>query len=134
MLPYKKNTAFWQVLVVVMGLAISSSATAKRHAIQNIVDAPVPQGLTLPQIKKALIVGGSYRNWTMRELESGELEATLLLRSHVAKVLVSYDTTSYSISYLDSKNLKHKNGKIHRNYNSWVQNLSNDMQRSLLLL
>jgi hypothetical protein len=133
-LPYNRNVARWQVLIVVFGLAISNSAAAKRHAIQNIVDAPIPKGLTLLQIKKALIVAGSQRNWVMREVEPGKLEATLLLRSHMAKVLVSYDTSSYAISYLDSKNLKHKNGKIHRNYNSWVQNLSNDIQRNLLLI
>jgi hypothetical protein len=47
------------------------------------------------------------------------------LRRHQAVVEILFDTESYSITYLDSTNLKYDGAEIHQNYNSWVRNLSN---------
>ncbi|TOO24649.1 hypothetical protein CGH40_22300, partial [Vibrio parahaemolyticus] len=45
-----------------------------------------------------------------------------------------YNNKYYSIIYLNSVNLKASDGKIHRNYNRWVNNLNVDIQRALALL
>ena len=61
----------------------------------------------------------------MLEKEPGRIVGTLSLRSHEAVVEILYDTEGYSITYLNSVNLKYDGQRIHKNYNSWVQNLSN---------
>jgi hypothetical protein len=55
----------------------------------------------------------------------------LYIRSHVATVDIYFGTTSYSIIYKDSVNLDYKDGRIHRNYNKWVQNLNSDIQSKI---
>ena len=58
------------------------------------------------------------------------------LRTHVAIVDVTYDTSTYSIQYVDSTNLNYNESKgtIHKNYNGWIQNLENAIQRELSAL
>jgi hypothetical protein len=38
-------------------------------------------------------------------------------------VEIPYSASKYSIVYKSSENLDEADGKIHRNYNGWVQNL-----------
>ena len=47
---------------------------------------------------------------------------------------IPYNNNYYSIIYLNSVNLKASDGKIHRNYNRWVNNLNVDIQRAIALL
>jgi hypothetical protein len=62
------------------------------------------------------------------------MQCTLYIRDHMAKVDIRYDTSVFSITYADSDNLKYnaEKNKIHRNYNSWVQNLRGDINNELL--
>lgn len=122
-------------LICAIALTVSVDAWAARvQPIQNVENAPIPNGLSMQKIKEAMVKAGAIRNWVVTEEGPGELLATLHLRSHVAKVAITYDTEGYSITYRDSTNLKYKAGKIHRNYNSWVQNLNGDIQLTLSLL
>jgi hypothetical protein len=61
------------------------------------------------------------------------MTGTLRLRTHVAVVGVDYDPSKYSIRYKDSTNLRYdaETGVIHKNYNSWIQNLDAAIQREL---
>jgi hypothetical protein len=108
--------------------------------VQDIENAPIPPGLTMEQIERAMLSAGAIRNWVVTKVAPGQLQARLNLRSHMALVEIDYDQSSYSIRYKDSKDLKYKFSKrkdtyvIHRNYNSWVQNLNGDIQRTLALL
>lgn len=45
--------------------------------------------------------------------------------------MIPYDTKFYSILYVKSENLDEDDGKIHRNYNRWINNLNVDIQRQL---
>jgi hypothetical protein len=58
-------------------------------------------------------------------IEPGHIIGTLLIRSHTAIVDIYYTTTSFSIVYKDSTNLKYdaNNKTIHHNYNNWIHNL-----------
>jgi hypothetical protein len=49
----------------------------------------------------------------------------------MAEVRVNYTATSYSITYANSQNLRASGGKIHKNYNRWVNNLDKDIQVNL---
>ena len=112
---------------------ISTSANAKRPLILNIENSPInsTQELTVDDVERAIIEGARVRGWQPRVVEPGHIEAVLYIRSHVAKVDIYFGTTSYSINYKDSVNLDYKDGRIHRNYNKWVQNLNSDIQSKI---
>jgi hypothetical protein len=55
----------------------------------------------------------------------GLMRGMLNLRTHQAVVDIPYDTQRFSIRYVSSSNLDYDGNAIHRNYNSWVQNLQN---------
>lgn len=83
------------------------------------------------EIKRALIA----RTWVVGEERAGEIDATLNLRKHVARVKISYDPKQVRLAYVSSENLdfKEKRGQrqIHKNYLSWVNNLVADISRNL---
>lgn len=114
-------------------LAFTSAAFAIKP-VEDIVDASIPAGLSLDQIKAAIIKGGALRKWAVREESPGELEGILHIRTHIVKVNIKYTQSSYSIIYKDSVNMKYNadSHKIHRNYNSWVNYLNGDIQFALL--
>jgi hypothetical protein len=88
----------------------------------------------LKAIKMALV----HRGWTITAAKPGEVDSTLHLRDHIARIVIDYDTARVQIKYVDSTNLKYevKNGTpyIHKNYLSWIENLVNDIQGNLMLL
>ena len=106
----------------------------KSAPILNINDAALNTDSTmkLEDVTKSIIIAGNGLGWQMKKVKHGEINATLYLRDHVARVNIIYTTTSYSINYVDSTNLDYKasdpnhDGKavIHSNYNGWIQNLS----------
>jgi len=102
--------------------------------IEDIENTPIPDGLDLQTIGTAVIDGCAERNWVATEVEPGHMQCTLYIRSHMAKVDVRFDTETFSITYADSDNLDYdaEDHEIHRNYNSWVQNLNGDIRTALL--
>ena len=111
-----------------------STAAYAASQIENVEGSPIPDGLSDEQIVKTMQTGGMVRGWIIKQLEPGHLEATIYVRSHMAKVDIHYDAAAYSILYNDSEDLGYKNGKIHRNYNKWVKNLDMDIQRAFAML
>ena len=55
----------------------------------------------------------------------------MTVRRHQALVEITYTDNSYAITYKDCENLDYSNGSIHRNYNRWVVNLSNTIQKEI---
>ncbi len=90
------------------------------------------------QVLKAIRMAFVHRGWTITNVKPGEVDSTLSVRDHVAKVAINYSSTLVRINHVDSTNLKYqkKNGTayIHKNYLGWVENLSRDIQSNLLLL
>ena len=99
--------------------------------IENITDASVGHELSLEQIKKAILLAGNGRGWLMKETTDGQIEAVLNIRSHQAIARIDYNVQSYSITYVDSTNLKANTGQIHKNYNKWINNLNSDIKKYL---
>lgn len=99
--------------------------------IIDLTDQPVPGDMTLSKVKQGIQRGAAQRNWILKDQGNNAFEATLFNRKYVVKVKITYNRSSYSISYISSQNMKAQNGKIHRKYNGWVRNLSNDIQRAL---
>lgn len=97
----------------------------------------VPQKLVEFQvtsdIKRALV----SRGWVVGEENPGQINATLNLRSHVARIAIYHDLKQVRIAYVSSENLKYreKDGirTIHRNYLSWINNLTSDITKNMQL-
>ncbi|HHB1592414.1 TPA: hypothetical protein ACN976_000518 [Vibrio campbellii] len=102
--------------------------------VLNVEDTPVAYDLQNKQVKAVIVQSATNRGWTIEEVSPGVLIAKINVRSHFAEVKIPYSNKYYSIIYLNSVNLKASDGKIHRNYNRWVNNLNVDIQRALALL
>jgi hypothetical protein len=120
------------VTLVVAVLFATPAEAARVQPIENVENANVPSGLDQQAVRNAIIDGCSVRNWVAEEIEPGHMQCTVQVRKHTAKVDIRYNTENYSITYADSVELKYKDGKIHRNYNSWVMNLNGDINNALL--
>lgn len=91
------------------------------------IPASLSQEQVIKDIKRALI----GRGWSVTTEQPGEIQSTLNLRDHVARIKVSYDAQQVRLAYMDSSNLdyKLKRGKpvIHGNYLGWIGFLINDL-------
>ncbi len=100
----------------------------------------------------------SRRNWRVQKQEAGKILALIYVRSHIVKVNIIWDEKDVRISYFDSMNMKYQmrapkkssdsddwdygttakvEGEskpvayIHDRYNSWSNNLANDIRVEL---
>jgi hypothetical protein len=78
-----------------------------------------PLAVRARQIERA----GGGLGWQVDPVRPGVMRATLNIRTHVAVTEIAYDTTRFTIRYVDSRNLGYSGTSIHRNYNGWIQNL-----------
>ena len=123
--------------VKVLALFCLLALAACRNApVYNVEQAPLnaPQSASLSQIGKAIKVAGAQLGWQMHDVSPGRMVGKLYNRSHVAEVDIVHDKKSYSIRYKDSVNLKYDGTTIHKNYNSWVQNLQKAITAQVLAL
>ena len=117
------TTGFLRTLSV-MGILLL--AACRYGPVQNVSSASfdVPN-LTMEQAGSAIVRGGASLGWQIREQGPGHMIATLTLRRHKAVVDITYDTSTFSIKYKDSHNLRYDGTNIHSNYNGWISNLEN---------
>ncbi len=126
---------FWS-LFTSLALFFSVAANAAPELV-NPAPVEVPAKLVEVQvvggIKHALI----SRGWVVSGESKGKIDATLNIRSHVARIAIYHDLKQVRIEYVSSVNLnyKEKDGKryIHRNYLSWINNLSTDISKNMQL-
>lgn len=107
--------------------------------VQNVDNSPVNASnanYDLSDVTKAIQRAGTGLGWQMKEQTPGHIVGTLHLRTHMAVVDITYTLDDYSINYKDSTNLKYDaaNNTIHKNYNGWIQNLTNAINAQLVSL
>jgi hypothetical protein len=106
-------------------------------AIYNVTNQSVPsisRVKTADEMKKAIYAACFGRGWTVKDISPDMIVATLILRDSMAIVEIKYDSKNYNIFYKESTGLKSDGQTIHKNYNSWIQNLDNDIQNNLTLM
>jgi hypothetical protein len=105
----------------------------RRSPIYNVNSATinVPKRLKPDQVRDAIVRAGEGLGWQMQPTGHGHIVGTLYLRTHMAQVDIPYTTTSYSITYRDSKDLNYDGSTIHSNYNNWIHNLDQAIQKQL---
>ena len=117
-------------------LLLGACRTAPIYNVEAQPIAVSASTYTLEDVRKAIIRAGSRRGWTFQDSGEGMLVGTIALRKHRATIDVSYDKETFDITYRDSEELRYNEGKgvIHTNYNSWIQNLAQDINLELTLL
>lgn len=128
--------ALFAIFALIASVSLSLSAQAAPELIDQDPIA-VPAKLTDHQISSDIKRALTGRGWIVTKQEAGQIDATLNIRSHVARVSVTYTPQQVKLVYVSSENLdyKEKDGKryIHRNYNSWVKNVLTDINKNMLM-
>ncbi len=128
-----------KLLNVIILSALAILLIACTLPVQNVNNAPINASnasYDLSEVTKAIKRAGSGLGWQMKEQTPGHIVGSLYLRTHVAVVDITYTLDEYSINYKDSTNLNYNpgNNTIHKNFNSWIQNLTNAIHTQLVAL
>lgn len=121
--------------VLALAFAVVGCSVVPIHNVDQAV-APSASGkpLTQEQVRGAIMRAGSTLGWQVKDDGPGMLAASITLRKHSAVLALPYSASNYSIKYRSSENLEEKDGSIHKNYNSWVQNLHRNIAVELAKL
>jgi hypothetical protein len=124
------------ILLAALSLFAFAGAVQARNA--ELIDpnpVAVPAGLSAEQVAKDIKRALIARGWEVTAEQPGQIDSTLHLREHVARIQVTYGTSSVRLAYVDSSNLDYaeKRGKryIHGNYLGWLGFLVNDLETNL---
>lgn len=119
-------------LVAAVLIAVVGCRTATIENVTNAPLAPAPNtSLTMGDVSRAIWTAGKKLGWVIQDVRPGELTGTLNRRKHVAVVTITHDTSTFSINYKDSQNLRHEGQEIHRRYNYWVRRLEKQIQAEI---
>ena len=121
-------------LVVVLAAAavVGCNTMAPIENVASVtVSAQANKPLSDEQVRAAIVRAGAGLGWVMKDTGPRKLTGVLLLRTHTAEVDIPYSSSAYSINYKSSVNLQEGGGKIHRNYNGWIQNLNRGINAQL---
>lgn len=127
-----KKTA--KIIAFTCFVAILAACQMRLQPVYNVSEHPitaVSHRLSINQVRQVILTAGAERGWVMEQIGSNTIRATLRLRDHVAVADIVYTSSAFSIAYQSSSNLLYADGKIHRNYNSWISNLEQDINIGL---
>lgn len=82
---------------------------------------------------EAIELALTRRAYRITAREPGYIDAFYAARDVRADIRVSYTATTYSITYVNSQNLRYTGIRIDAHYNHWVNNLDHDLQREFAL-
>lgn len=123
------------VSIVLALLFVSGAAHARKDELVDPAPVEIPQGLTDKQVNREIQRSLLGRGWNINQAKPRDIESTLFLRDHQARIRVSWDDKQVRVTYLDSSNLNYeeKRGKryIHPNYLNWMNYLQNDFKANL---
>ena len=126
----------------ILGLSIVVLFAAAGTTVQaaELIDPPQSEWgceLSDAKVQQGITAGLIGRGWTVTSNDkAGNMVAQVIVRGkHTLVVDVVYTNTSVDINYKSSDNLKYKNKNgvehIHRNANSWMDNVKNDITAQL---
>ena len=110
------NRAIFMTLLVALTTCLVGCTTTK---IYNVEAAPLVTASTTTsdEIAQAIREAAQRQGWVMNDVKPGEMRGLFSRGRHIAVVSVRYDRSRFSVEYLDSANLKHHGGQIHKVYN-----------------
>ena len=115
-------------------LSVLALAACNSTPIYNVDQSSVPAGLTAMQVEKNIVKALVQKGWQVKTNTDGIILAEILVRTHTAKIEISFDASHYSINYVNSTNLKYDANKntIHKNYNNWIIYIDRLIQTGLV--
>lgn len=118
--------------IFLLSISLSLKAAILLDPDPMVIPSELTEKQVVTEIKRALV----GRGWVVTGEKPGQLDATLSLRSHIARIAIDHGDDKLQIRYVSSENLKYKESKgkrhIHKNYLSWINNLSGDISRNFL--
>lgn len=126
------------LMAVLIFAGFTAAALARSGApVENHENVPVPRSaeraISEDDVKRAIVTAAKLRGWVTTTEAPGRLQLDLDIRGkHRATVEVRYDAKAYSIKYLNSINLRYKDGMIHPEYNKQVSALLRAIDIELL--
>jgi hypothetical protein len=131
----KKVRLFTCVAALVMAMVVVGCTSAPIMNVDSeAVSSASGKPLTQDEVRGAIIRAGTALGWQMKDEGPNKLIGTLTLRTHTAVVEIPYSATRFSIKYRSSVNLNESGGKIHKNYNGWIQNLNRGINAQISAL
>ncbi|MGH8077779.1 MAG: hypothetical protein ACREPE_10695 [Lysobacter sp.] len=124
-------------MVALSLLAFAGAVQAGTALLVDPEPVAIPAGLSTTKVVKDIKRTLAGRGWAVTSEQEGQIDSTLTLRAHVARIRISYDDKQVRIAYVDSSNLdyKLKRGKayVHSNYMGWMGYLTTDLATNLQL-
>jgi len=126
------------LLAGLMAIALSAAGCGTSQQRASYTDLPIAAKSTptLDQVSAAIMRAGPAKQWQMKQVRPGLVEASRSWDKgkHQIVVNVTYTATRYSIAYKSSANLKARGGSIHWAYNREVNRLNDEIQRQTAAL
>ena len=121
-----------RVTLITLALLTTAGCTSK-PVLNTQHDLPANAQVSEEKMKTVIVNALQKREWNVQRLSPQLVQAEITVRNqYYAAIDIRYTRNSYAITYRDSRELGYKDGKIHRNYNRWVNNLDNDIMAGLL--
>jgi hypothetical protein len=100
--------------------------TAPNAPVSQIANTP-----TLAQVDKAVKDSLIGRSWIPQKVSSNVYLGTYKKGDLMAKIKVTFNTSTFTINHLDSRNLDYDGSdeSIHPTYNKWIQRLEADIRK-----
>ena len=117
--------------LITLALLVTAGCTNK-PILNTQHDLPADAQVSEEKMKTVIVNALQKREWTVQRLSPQLVQAEITVRNqYYAAIDIRYTRNSYAITYRDSRELGYKDGKIHRNYNRWVNNLDSDIMAGL---
>jgi hypothetical protein len=126
--------ALFGLALVGGGMSAAPAYAARTAEMVKVENEALPSGATQAQVEAAVLKSLSDRGWTIMNRSAGKVEATYARdgrRGFSATIVVTYNKSSFSVAHKESTGLNYDaaSGKIHGNYNRWINNLKADVMR-----
>ncbi|CRM97045.1 hypothetical protein [Pseudomonas sp. 22 E 5] len=120
-----------RVTLITLALLVTAGCTSK-PILNTQHNLPADAQVSEEKMKAVIVNALQKREWTVQRLSPQLVQAEINVRNqYYAAIDIRYTRNSYAITYRDSRALGYKDGKIHRNYNRWVNNLDSDIMAGL---
>ena len=111
---------------------LTTAGCTNKPVLNTLHDLPANAQVSEEKMKAVIVNALQKREWTVQRLSPQLVQAEITVRNqYYAAIDIRYTRNSYAITYRDSRDLGYKDGKIHRNYNRWVNNLDSDIMAGL---
>jgi hypothetical protein len=111
-------------------LALLWFGACRTAPIYDVVGEPLrfERALTEEEVAERIERAAEMQGWVSQEFASGQLVVTKRKGRHIASATVTYDTSSFSITFRNSVDFKQSGDRIHKLYNEWIRALVSTIQ------